>query len=196
MTDIGHGRGWLNADAAASLRRVDAQIGHPLQVTDAGRTWEQQAELRRLYEAGRGSFAALPGESPHEAGNAIDTNERLVEILHDHGWRRPLAFEPWHFVYWPNLDNHINESGAQASAQVAPEEDEMFKLYFITDDVDGNGGSGWILQNLKTGKPIVLRSDEPGAQELANSWARAHNNARHINRQDWLNVLASIAQTA
>lgn len=110
MVDIGHGRGWLNADAAASLWRVDAQIGHPLQITDAGRTWEQQAHLRWLYETGQGSFAAKPGESPHEAGNAIDTNERLVEILHDHGWRRPLAFEPWHFVYWANLDNHINDS--------------------------------------------------------------------------------------
>lgn len=110
MVDLGHDRGWLNADAAASLWRVDAQIGHPLQVTDAGRTGEQQAHLRWLYENGQGSFAAKPGESPHEAGNAIDTNERLVDILHDHGWRRPLAFEPWHFVYWPNYDNHINES--------------------------------------------------------------------------------------
>lgn len=131
MVDLGHGRGWLNADAAASLWRVDAQIGHPLQITDAGRTWAQQAELRRLYEAGRGSFAAKPGESPHEAGNAIDTNERLVEILHDHGWRRPLAFEPWHFVYWPNLDNHINES---VEDDMTPEQanqlDAVYKALF------------------------------------------------------------------
>lgn len=107
--DLGHGRGWLDQPAAASLLRVDRQIGHPLQITDAGRTYEEQAYLRWLYEIGQGSFAAKPGESPHEFGNAIDTNERLVDILHDHGWRRPLSDEPWHFVYWPNLDNHINE---------------------------------------------------------------------------------------
>ncbi|MGX1931725.1 M15 family metallopeptidase [Microbacterium resistens] len=109
ITDIGNGRGWLDAPAAASLARVDRQIGHPLQITDAGRTYEQQVELREKYERGEGSYAAVPGTSPHEFGNAIDTNERLVDILHDHGWRRPLADEPWHFVYWPDLDNHVND---------------------------------------------------------------------------------------
>lgn len=127
MTDIGHGRGWLNADAAASLWRIDAEIGHPLQITDAGRTWEQQKANWDAWQNGTGSFAAYPGTSPHEAGNAIDTNERLVEILHRHGWRRPLAFEPWHFVYWPNLDNHLNES---VEDEMTPEQARQLEAVF------------------------------------------------------------------
>jgi len=51
-------------------------------------------------------LAAKPGSSPHEFGNAIDTNERLVALLAGHGWSRPLKSEPWHFVYNPNNDNH------------------------------------------------------------------------------------------
>lgn len=199
MVDLGHGRGWLNADAAVSLWRVDAQIGHPLQITDAGRTWAEQAHLRWLYENGQGSFAAKPGESPHEAGNAIDTNERLVDILHDHGWRRPLAFEPWHFVYWPNLDNHRNapaSTGKSVVRPIIPEllEDDM-KLLFVTDSVDGNDVPGWVLLNTRTGKLITLRTDVEGAQENANSWARVWGTAKKCTRQDMLNAQAAITGT-
>lgn len=130
MADLGYGRGWLSEDAAASLWRVDAQIGHPLQITSAGRTRAEQQEAYDRYLAGTGSFAAYPGTSPHEFGNAIDTNERLVSILADHGWWRPLSFEPWHFVYRASADNHINEGTAAGGGSAAPEsiqsqEDDM-----------------------------------------------------------------------
>lgn len=198
MTDLGHGRGWLNADAAASLWRVDAQIGHPLQITDAGRTSEEQRHLVWLYENGLGSYAAPDGESPHQFGNAIDTNERLVEVLHDHGWRRPLAFEPWHFVYWPNLDNYRNAPAGTGKSVVRtildPVEDDM-KLLFVTDSVDGNDVAGWALLNTRTGKLITLRTDVDGGQENANSWARVWGTAKHCTRQDMLNAVAAIEGT-
>jgi hypothetical protein len=133
VTWLTAGRGWLDAPAAASLARVDAQIGHPLQVTESGRTRAQQQahwDRYRAFLAG-GPWAALaarPGTSPHEYGNAIDTNERLVVILHDHGWRRPIASEPWHFVYNYSLDNHrFRPAPASGTSTTShdPEGDDM-----------------------------------------------------------------------
>ena len=123
---LSHGRGWLNADAAASLGRVDASIGHPLQVTEAGRSRaEQQAHWDRYVRYLNGGpwapLAAAPGSSPHEFGNAIDTNERLVALLAAHGWSRPLPVEPWHFVYNTNNDRHRFDP-----APAGQEEDDMF----------------------------------------------------------------------
>ena len=120
------GRGWLNAPAAASLGRVDRAIGHPLQVTEAGRSRaEQQAHWDRYVRYLNGGpwapLAAKPGSSPHEFGNAIDTNERLVTLLAAHGWSRPLPVEPWHFVYNPNNDRHRFDP-----APAGQEEDDMF----------------------------------------------------------------------
>lgn len=111
-TDLAGGRGWLDAPAAASLARIDREIGHLLQVTDAGRSFFQQEQNWLAWKNGTGSYAAKAGTSPHEAGNAIDTNEgkHIVEVMERHGWRRPLDDEPWHWVYWKHLDQHINET--------------------------------------------------------------------------------------
>ena len=126
VTQLSDGRGWLNAPAAASLGRVDASIGHPLQVTEAGRSRAgQQAHWDRYVRYLNGGpwapLAAKPGSSPHEFGNAIDTNERLVSLLAGHGWSRPLKSEPWHFVYNPNNDRHRFDP-----APAGQEEDDMF----------------------------------------------------------------------
>ena len=124
---LSHGRGWLNAAAAASLGRVDRAIGHPLQITEAGRSRAgQQAHWDRYVRYLNGGpwapLAAKPGTSPHEFGNAIDTNERLVALLAGHGWSRPLKSEPWHFVYNPNNDKHRYDP-APAGEE---EDDDMF----------------------------------------------------------------------
>lgn len=122
---LGGGRGWLNAAAAASLARVDAEIRHLLQITEAGRTRGEQQEHWDRYQAYLNGgpwapLAAKPGTSPHEFGNAIDTNERLVGLLAEHGWSRPLKSEPWHFVYNLTNDHHRYEPAP------AGEEDDMF----------------------------------------------------------------------
>lgn len=115
--DLGHGRGWLDADAAASIRRIDAQLGHPLQVTEAGRSFFQQEQhwLRYLRD---GKPIALNPNTPsvHQKGRAIDSDEaqRIVAIMHDHGWRQTVyrngkLVEPWHWEYDRNLDNHYGE---------------------------------------------------------------------------------------
>lgn len=130
--DIGFGRGWLNRPAANSLRRIDAQLGHAMQVTEAGRyRFQQQAHYDHYLRYG--SPIALHPDTPslHQVGNAIDSNEaqRIVAILEDHGWRRTVyrwvngvwtLVEPWHFEYFEHLDNHRHE-GSPAGA----EEDDM-----------------------------------------------------------------------
>lgn len=120
--DLGHNRGWLVSDAAASIKRIDAQIGHPLQITEAGRTYAQQLAHWLNFQK-NGYPIALHPDTPsiHQLGAAIDTDERNVPVLNDNGWyqtvyRAGTLVEPWHFEYDPTRDNHINDT--------IPEEEE------------------------------------------------------------------------
>jgi hypothetical protein len=139
MVDLGFGRGWLSRPAAASIRRIDRQIGHPLQITEAGRTWGRQNEHWLTYKRVGWPIALHPDTpSEHQKGLSIDSDEaqRIIAILEDHGWRRTVyrwvngrwtLVEPWHFEYFLHLDNHRNDpapSGSNTAAPV-PEEDDM-----------------------------------------------------------------------
>lgn len=196
QVSIGNGQ-WLAPAAAASFQRVCAQIAHRLQVTEAGRTRAEQQAHRDRYEAYlRGGpwapFAALPGQSPHEFGNAIDTNERLVAILNDHGWYRPLANEPWHFVYYANRDNHIGETagtGNNTAPTTPPTPDvpatptrryDMTSLYYRT----GTNPTEY-----------ALAGDSPGTSanwletkdlNLATQWARQHGDAAELSTPSFI----------
>ncbi len=115
--DLGAGRGWLTAPAAASIRRLDRQLGHPLQITEAGRTWLQQKAHWDTYQR-NGRPIALHPDTPsiHQIGKAIDTDEgqRILAVMRDHGWvqtvyRNGKLVEPWHFEYSVFRDNHRND---------------------------------------------------------------------------------------
>jgi len=134
QVDLAFGRGWLNGPAAASIRRIDRQIGHPLQITEAGRTWAQQNVHYQRYLR-YGSPIALSPNAPslHQKGNAVDSNEaqRVHAVMEDHGWRRTVyryvngkwtLVEPWHYEYFPQYDNHRHEGTASAGAGI---EDDM-----------------------------------------------------------------------
>ena len=126
------GGGTLRGDAAASYLRMRA-AGMPAGGIDAwSRTYAQQAELRRRYEAGIGPLAAKPNaNAPHIKGVAIDSHtttggkyapsaahvwlthggdgsrppkagEKLRE--HAYGWRRTAPSERWHHAYDPAKD--------------------------------------------------------------------------------------------
>jgi hypothetical protein len=108
--DLGHGRGWLLPQPAASLLRVDAQLGRPLQITSAGRTVEDQ--LAQIAQVGLG-VAVAPEYSWHVKGLAIDSDDAkspsILAILKDNGWTID-TWEWWHLQYHPQIDNHINDS--------------------------------------------------------------------------------------
>ncbi|WP_336642045.1 hypothetical protein [Microbacterium sp. USHLN272] len=117
--DIGHGRGWLEEQAAKSQARIDRALGHPQQITEAGRSWEQQNAHWLTFQK-YGKPIALHPDTPsvHQKGRAKDTDERDVALMNDHGWfqtvyrvvngKRTLV-EPWHFEYDPARDNHRHE---------------------------------------------------------------------------------------
>lgn len=115
--DLGARRGWLDGLAAASIRRIDRQIGRPLQITEAGRTWAQQKAHWDTYQR-NGRPIALHPDTPsiHQLGNAIDTDEwpSLRAVLEDHGWKQTVyrggrLVEPWHFEYSTSRDNHLHD---------------------------------------------------------------------------------------
>lgn len=130
---------WLEPAAAASYVRARA-AGMPAGITDAGRTREEQAALYARYLRGElTATAAKPGESRHEAGRALDLPERPAAWLAahpDHGWRRTIAREPWHFEYLEQLDRHRDE----------PEDDDMRMIQ--RNNANGSVsliGPGWSL---------------------------------------------------
>jgi len=139
MVDLGGGRGWLDRPAADSVFRIDRQLGHLLQITDAGRTWGQQnVEFQTYLRVGYP--IALDPDTPsiHQRGAAVDSNEaqRILAIMADHGWYRTVyrwvngvwtLVEEWHFEHSPERDNHINDPAAPA-AQIPSEEDDMLAL--------------------------------------------------------------------
>lgn len=136
-TDLGHGRGWLDRPAALSIVRVDAALGHPLQITDAGRTNAEQWDMWRKYGWPR---AAYPGTSTHETGLAIDTDERIA-LLGEHGWTRPFnnparkPYEPWHYKYVQANDRHLHDPNPTTiNKKSTPRRQTMLHAAYRTDD--------------------------------------------------------------
>lgn len=116
--DLGSGRGWLDTAPAASVKRIDRALGHPLQITEAGRTWGQQ-NVHWVHYQRYGSPIALNPNTPsiHQKGWAMDSDEaqRFVAFMAEHGWIRTVyrwvngkwtLVEGWHFEYFIDRDKH------------------------------------------------------------------------------------------
>jgi len=106
---------WLDGPAAASYLRM-RRAGCPPGITTAGRTYAQQAQMYEAYLAGRlPAFAAKPGTSKHERGNAIDVPEPARSWIRAYGggfgWLKDrVNSEPWHMEYQAGFDRHENDS--------------------------------------------------------------------------------------
>lgn len=108
------GRGVLPAAAAESIHRIDADIGHPVQITEAGRTWSRQLYLFSQYMNGTPGFnRALHPDNPlanhvlsRGRRGAVDSDEQTGVLWDDHGWVLTARDEPWHREYFPERDNH------------------------------------------------------------------------------------------
>lgn len=123
MAVLTGGRGELNDAAAASIHRIDRQIGHLLQITEARRQmWLQEQywdEYQEYLDGGPWApIAAYPSpDAPHirNGGEAIDTDERITEVLNEHGWFHTVydadgnLEEPWHYEYFIDRDQHRND---------------------------------------------------------------------------------------
>lgn len=162
MTDLTAGRGWLNPAPAASIARIDRALGHPLQITEAGRSWAQQKAHWDTYQS-RGWPIALHPDTPsvHQLGAAIDSDEaqKHLNLMTEHGWIRTVyrngrLAESWHFEYAEHRDQHINDA---APAATVPEEDDM--PITIIQKADSNAAKS--LYDVKTGRAIrAISRDE------------------------------------
>lgn len=113
QVDLGHGRGWAAPDMAASIFRIDAELGSPLQITRAGATAVEQQNLldrwNRGDRAGLSYKPAAPANSPHVTGEAIDSNNGtyLSGVKGKaHGFTHPLAGDKPHYVYVAGNDQY------------------------------------------------------------------------------------------
>lgn len=124
--DLAGGRGWAAPPAAASIHRIDAQLGRLADINEAGRSREKADENYRkwlAYQKG-GPWApyALPADkSVHVPGMAADSDDwydpAAAAVWRDNGWRQtarypsnPKKDEPWHGEYFAHLDNHLNDT--------------------------------------------------------------------------------------
>ena len=95
----------LNEDLLNRLAQVGEILGTKVHITSGFRSYEEQAELYRLYKSGRGNLAAPPGTSRHETGNAADcaiggmnigAYPGAVEAMKQVGLGLPVGGEDWH----------------------------------------------------------------------------------------------------
>jgi hypothetical protein len=87
---------------------VAAGAGMSLQVTSAYRTVVQQYLLYRWFQLGRCGItaAAVPGNSNHESGRALDVSnyDAWIGTLADHAWDHSVPGDPVHFDHLQSPD--------------------------------------------------------------------------------------------
>lgn len=183
--DIGHGRGWLAPEAAASVRRIDAQLGRPADVNEAGRSPERADENRRkwlAYErylnggpwAPKAPYALGSDESVHCWGGAADSDDwydpAAAAVWREHGWVQTALYpnnlakhEPWHGEYDPARDQHRNDP-APAGASITREEDLTMAsdIWNVVSKIGDAPDSGRLFYGTESGKiePLVGYSRE------------------------------------
>ncbi len=104
----------LQAEAAASLARVEARLGRLLDINRTIASWDVQMRLYLAWMAFLGGVgprvarALHPSKSKHVLGLAIDSDDgydrAVVALLAEHGWIRTASDEPWHFDYIASRD--------------------------------------------------------------------------------------------
>lgn len=122
---------WLDAPAAESYKRM-LRAGCPGGcITDAGRTYTEQAELWRQYLAGLlPATAAPPGTSKHESGRALDLAEPARSWVRahgaDYGWIKDrVRREPWHLEYQADRDRHAGPAKPDSTPTPTPPADSF-----------------------------------------------------------------------
>ena len=106
------------------LKNAAEEENIELSINSAFRTFQRQAPLRRLFEAGQGNRAALPGHSNHQHGQALDLNTRhnvfdgsdkVYEWLEanapNQGFVRTVSDESWHWEFRPGEASELAAAG-------------------------------------------------------------------------------------
>jgi|JI10StandDraft_1071094.scaffolds.fasta_scaffold90491_2 hypothetical protein len=95
------------ASAYSRMRDAAARDHIRLRIVSGFRTMAHQQALYRAYRRGRGNLAAVPGQSNHQSGHALDLNTSSPGVLRwlernarRFGFRRTVPTEPWHWEWW------------------------------------------------------------------------------------------------
>ncbi len=95
------------AAAYGRMRDAAARDHVALRIMSGFRTMEHQQALYRAYRQGRGNLAAVPGQSNHQSGHALDLNTSSAGVLRwlernarRFGFRRTVPTEAWHWEWW------------------------------------------------------------------------------------------------
>src|SRR6185369_7383228 len=112
-------------DPYMKLKNAAEEDNVQLSINSAFRTFQRQAQLRRLFEAGQGNRAAPPGHSNHQHGQAFDLNTRhnvfdgtdkvyewLKANAPKHGFVRAVSDESWHWEYRPVEAEELAAAGS------------------------------------------------------------------------------------
>lgn len=164
-TELTGGRGWLAAPAAASVHRIDRQLGRAADINEAGRSPEQADKNHAAWLAflagGPKAPYALPARlSVHCQGMAVDSDDwysrgRAV-VWRANGWRQtarypndPKKDEPWHGEYFIALDQHRFDPALSGAATTPPKQEEDEDMLFICETPingsnDAAGRNRWI----------------------------------------------------
>lgn len=191
--DIGAGRGRLSPEAAASLARIDAQLGRPADVNDAWRSPAQAdanyAAWLRYQNGGPWAPYALPAsKSIHCRGYAVDSddwyNAQRAAVWRRNGWRQtalypgdPKRNEPWHGEYDRRYDEFYGQpagGGARPLPIPKPKEHPAMRLIKLTK----NGATTYALIGTR-----FFQSTVDVAQ--ANAWAESWGDAKAVSQTAW-----------
>lgn len=197
--DLGGNRGWLEEPAAKSICRIDRALGHKAQITEAGRTYERQMEHWLTYQR-YGKPIALHPDTPsiHQKGAAIDSDElqRHLNLMYDHGWRRTVIrngvlVEPWHFEYFPQYDNHINEV-------IILEQTPDGVWHFEEDELNATqaGQLANIYAAIFTGGPSMQDGGRSISQTLADIASGKRPTVQRETNVPWIQEIADIKTLA
>ena len=191
-TTLSDGRGWASDQAAASIHRMDEQLGRPVQITEAGRSIEDADANYRAWIAyqngGPWAPRALPGsESVHCRGDAVDSNDTDAPWWAN-GWREtarsndPDRDEPWHREYFPYLDQRINDS--------TPTKEEAPIMKPLMFQLDPRTDGRWVVVNVSAGTFYALAS--PVAQT---AFLRATGTVQEVHGAQPPAVVAGMKET-
>ena len=141
------------------------------------RTYAQQVELYALYNAGKGSLAAVPGSSNHGWGLAVDVATPLMRSMIDrigrtYGWAKDWSDAPsewWHLKYRAGVWSGPDPGPAPGPQPEQPEE--------IVDMALADG-------TMKDGRFEVFVEDKNGQvwhayQAQGGGWAGAEKGKRN-----------------
>lgn len=189
-TDLGHGRGWAAPGPAASILRIDAQLGRIADINEAGRSPEQADKNRAewlAYErylnggpwAPKASYALGSDESVHCWGYAADSDDwydaRAAAVWRDNGWRQtarypgnPKKDEPWHGEYDEKNDNHKNDPAGGGSVAPVPEEFPMFDTLYVKQIDGGKPGQGRVFAIFRDPRSGEMVKEHVKSPALAN----------------------------